>query len=61
MNPKMDVQYKESLFAVKTIMAEAEIDDSRPTIIKSFSNQPTFISVMSGKFNTIYDLEEALH
>ena len=37
-----------------------EIDDSRPTVIKTFSQEPTFISVLSGKINTVYDLDEFL-
>jgi len=32
----------------------------RPTVIKIFSKNPTFISVLSGKINTIYDLDEVL-
>ncbi|MDQ0890934.1 hypothetical protein QFZ81_006022 [Paenibacillus sp. V4I9] len=60
LKPEISVQYESSLFAVKTILNTAEIDDSRPTVIKVSSNKPTFISVFSGKFNTIYDLEEVL-
>ncbi|NQX66699.1 FAD-binding oxidoreductase [Paenibacillus alba] len=57
---EISVHYDSSLFAVKTILNTAEIDDSRPTVIKISSNKPKFISVFSGKFNTIYDLEEVL-
>ncbi len=52
--------YKHSLFAIKPILKSSEISDSRPTIIKEFSKNPTFISVLSGKFNTMYDLDEVL-
>ncbi|RJG24956.1 FAD-dependent oxidoreductase [Paenibacillus thiaminolyticus] len=58
--PEIKVTFKESLFAVKALISASELDDSRPTIIKEFSKQPSFISVFSGKFNTIYDLEEVL-
>lgn len=58
--PEIEIKYKNSLFAVKTILNTAELDDSRPTVFKMFSNEPTFISVLSGKFNTIYDLEDLL-
>ncbi|WP_420092018.1 FAD-dependent oxidoreductase [Paenibacillus apiarius] len=58
--PEIQVTYKESLFAVKALISASELDDSRPTIIKDFSEKPSFISVFSGKFNTIYDLEEVL-
>lgn len=53
-------KYEKSLFAIKSILLASEIDDSRPTLIKKFSENPTFISVLSGKINTIYDLDEVL-
>ena len=56
-----DISYVKSLFAIKPILASSEVSDSRPTIIKEFSNNPTFISVLSGKFNTMYDLDEVLN
>ena len=46
---------------MKPILMESEIDDSRPTVIKKFSDKPTFISVLSGKINTVYDLDEFLN
>jgi hypothetical protein len=53
-------EYSHSLFSMKPILKASEIDDSRPTVIKQFSNSPTFISVLSGKINTVYDLDEVL-
>ncbi|MCQ2520014.1 MAG: FAD-dependent oxidoreductase [Lachnospiraceae bacterium] len=53
-------EYKESLFSMKPILMSSEIDDSRPTVIKTYSTNPTFISVLSGKINTVYDLDEVL-
>lgn len=53
-------QYKESLFSMKPILMTSEIDDSRPTVIREFSKDPTFVSVLSGKINTVYDLDEVL-
>ncbi|CAH0121692.1 hypothetical protein PAE9249_04225 [Paenibacillus sp. CECT 9249] len=58
--PDISIQYNKSLFAVKALISSSELDDSRPTIIKQFSTEPSFVSVFSGKFNTIYDLEEVL-
>ena len=52
--------YEYSLFSMKPILKASEIDDSRPTVIKQYSQNPTFISVLSGKINTTYDLEEVL-
>jgi len=53
-------EYKESLFSMKPILMSSEIDDSRPTIIRTYSKNPTFVSVLSGKINTVYDLDEVL-
>ena len=53
-------EYVESLFSMKPILKVSEIDDSRPTLIKVYSKSPTFISVLSGKINTVYDLQEVL-
>ena len=52
--------YVKSLFSMKPILKVAEIDDSRPTMIKVEKRNPTFVSVFSGKINTIYDLDEVL-
>lgn len=52
--------YVKSLFSMKPILKASEIDDSRPTVIKCLSQEPTFISVLSGKINTVYDLDEFL-
>lgn len=60
LNDDIEMQRQESLFAIKPILQASEISDSRPTIIKKFSENPTFLSVLSGKFNTMYDLEELL-
>lgn len=52
--------YRESLFSMKPILMSSEIDDSRPTVIRKFSDRPTFVSVLSGKINTVYDLDAVL-
>ena len=53
-------EYRESLFSMKPILMSSEIDDSRPTVIRKYSKSPTFIGVLSGKINTVYDLDEVL-
>ena len=55
-----EFSYKSSLFSMKPILKSSEIDDSRPTVIRTFSKSPTFVSVLSGKINTVYDLDEVL-
>ncbi len=53
-------QYVDSLFSMKPILKSSEVDDSRPTAIKTASTNPTFVSVLSGKINTVYDLDDYL-
>ena len=57
---EFDFKYVKSLYSMKPILLASEIDDSRPTVIKKFTENPTFISVLSGKINTVYDLDEVL-
>jgi hypothetical protein len=52
--------YRDSLFSMKPILKSTEIDDSRPTVIRVYSKNPTFVGVLSGKINTVYDLDEIL-
>ena len=60
MKEELKFSYEKSLFSMKPILKASEIDDSRPTVIKEFSKEPTFVSVLSGKINTVYDLDEVL-
>lgn len=53
-------EYKGSLFSMKPILMSSEIDDSRPTVIRKYSENPTFVGVLSGKINTVYDLDGVL-
>ena len=53
-------EYRKSLFSMKPILMSSEIDDSRPTVIRKYSETPTFVGVLSGKINTVYDLDEVL-
>lgn len=55
-----EFNYRQSLFSMKPILVSSEIDDSRPTMIRVLSDKPRFVSVLSGKINTVYDLDEVL-
>jgi len=57
LKPSYGITFQKSLFAIKPIMMISELDDSRPTVIKKYQETPLFISVLSGKINTIYELE----
>ena len=60
MNSDLNFTYKNSLFSMKPILEVSEIDDSRPTVIKKLVSKPFFFSVLSGKINTVYDLDAIL-
>ena len=60
MRPEYEFTYEKSLFSMKPILKASEVDDSRPTAIRVMSKEPTFISVLSGKINTVYDLDDYL-
>ncbi len=60
LKPEYAYSYVESLYSMKPILKSSEVDDSRPTAIRVMSTSPTFISVLSGKINTVYDLDEYL-
>lgn len=52
--------YRKSLFSMKPILMSSEIDDSRPTVVRVYSTNPTCVGVLSGKINTVYDLDAFL-
>lgn len=54
----IDVKYIDSYFAIKPILTDTEKTDARPTVIKRLA--PHFLSVLSGKISTIYDLESGI-
>lgn len=60
LKPEYAYAYEQSLYSMKPILKSSEVDDSRYTAIAVMSNAPTFISVLSGKINTVYDLDEFL-
>ena len=60
MQPHLEFEYVESLYSMKPILKASEVDDSRPTVVRTFSDEPTFVSVLSGKINTVYDLDDVL-
>lgn len=57
---ELNFTYHSSLYSIKPILVNSEVDDSRPTLIRKHCSKPTLISVLSGKINTVYDLDEVL-
>ena len=60
MRSEYDFTFDHSIYSMKPILMKSEIDDSRPTVIRVHTSSPTFVSVLSGKINTVYDLDEVL-
>lgn len=60
MRDDLQFEFDHTLYSMKPILLASEIDDSRPTVIRTFSTNPTFVSVLSGKINTVYDLDDIL-
>ena len=60
MKSEYEFKYHSSRFSMKPILKTSEVDDSRPTLIKVMSQKPYFVSVLSGKINTVYDIDEYL-
>ena len=60
MQNRYEFSYVQSLFSMKPILQASEIDDSRPTVVRCMSEHPKLVSVLSGKINSVYDLDEVL-
>jgi hypothetical protein len=39
------------------VLKLSRVDDSRPTLVYRHAVRPELVSILSGKINTIYDLE----
>lgn len=51
-----DVEYKESLWEVKTILPRSDTDDSRPILFRANYCFSGFHCVMGGKIDNVYDV-----
>ena len=58
---ELKFEYAKSLFSMKAILKTSEIDDGRPTIIRQMYEKPDFYSVLSGKINTVFDVDDILN
>ncbi|MBR4530669.1 MAG: FAD-dependent oxidoreductase [Lachnospiraceae bacterium] len=59
--PELAYSYHSSLFSMKPILRSTEVDDARPTTIRTDPvNGARMVSALSGKINTVYDLDEVL-
>lgn len=55
--PSMEsCQYVDSLWEIKTVLPQSEVDDSRPILFLRSQELKNFVSVMGGKLDNIYDV-----
>lgn len=52
--------YRGSLWEVKTILPQSDANDSRPILFKPDEAHPNVVSLLGGKIDNIYDLDELL-
>jgi hypothetical protein len=57
LRPELTIDPTTSVLAVRPVLRISDVDDSRPTLVYHHSERPELVSVLSGKINTIYDME----
>jgi hypothetical protein len=55
-----DCTYVRSLWEIKTILPQSGVNDSRPILVKRDSSAPNMISLLGGKLDNVFDLDEVL-
>jgi glycine/D-amino acid oxidase-like deaminating enzyme len=55
-----ECRYLRSLWETKTILPQSGVNDSRPILFKRDASAPNLISMLGGKIDNIFDLDEVL-
>jgi len=55
---KVDIQYFQSMFTIKSKLKANHIDDGRPTEISCLNEKPLYYCLFAGKINSIYEIEK---
>jgi glycine/D-amino acid oxidase-like deaminating enzyme len=55
-----ECRYVESLWEIKTVLPQSEMDDSRPILFKKSDEIPGLVSILGGKIDNIYDIKDCL-
>lgn len=55
-----DCCYVDSMWEIKTILPQSEVDDSRPILFKRNQGLPNLTCVLGGKIDNIYDIPNEL-
>jgi glycine/D-amino acid oxidase-like deaminating enzyme len=59
--PAMEgLEYADSLFEVKSVLARNEVDDGRPILLECHPELPGLVSILGGKIDNIYDVLDSL-
>ena len=48
--------YIDSLWEVKTVLPQSEVDDSRPILFKRHQQLPNLTCILGGKIDNVYDI-----
>ncbi|WP_412971988.1 FAD-dependent oxidoreductase [Glaciecola sp. MF2-115] len=56
-----ECKYVDSIWEIKTILPQSEIDDSRPILFKRNQKLANVVSVMGGKIDNIFDIRDKLN
>ena len=48
--------HRQSLFEIKTVLAQSEVDDGRPILLRRDFGHPGIYSVLGGKLDNVYDV-----
>ncbi|MBE9040038.1 FAD-dependent oxidoreductase [Oscillatoriales cyanobacterium LEGE 11467] len=56
-----ECEYIDSLWGVKTVLPQSEVDDSRPILFKQNPKLPNLYCVLGGKIDNIYDIPRELN
>ncbi len=52
----VESKYKESLFEIKTVLYQNEIDDGRPILFKEHPSMKNFYSILGAKIDNVFDV-----
>lgn len=55
-----DCCYVDSMWEIKTILPQSEVDDSRPILFKRNQGLPNLTCVLGGKIDNVYDIPNEL-
>ncbi len=56
-----ECEYRESLWEVKTILPQNELNDGRPILFKKDHGIKNYNCILGGKIDNVYDILDELH